>query len=382
MNLTRDNTPVYTPLENELRQEIYSNRIHGGQTIHSETKLAQKYNIGRSSVRIALDNLTKEGLLRKVKGSGTFVVPENERPLLRRNIASGELKNRQILFLSLSTAFSEETFNSKETHEPIFKGLSRVLQPRGYNILFAHIGYDWQAPPCLLNNDIGGVIFDGIMSCEFWEKYMKHIPCVGLNYINPDIECSWVKLDDENRSHQAVSHLVKLGHKRIGFLSDECEEPIPKARLDAYLKAMSRFGLEVRKEWLMTWQRERIGGELKPEYKMPNYRKHILPAFSIPESPTGIICFDNWRALCAMRALEKIGLRIPADVSIIGGYNDGPEYFNCTAFRDRIDDLCSEAAILLVSMIEAKTQIPDRTILLRPKLIVGGTTAPPSKSKI
>lgn len=380
MNLTRNTGCAYTALEHDLRQEIYANRIHGGQAIHSENKLAEKYNIGRTSVRIALGKLEKEGLVRKVKGSGTFVVPEHERPLYRSHAIAGELKNRQILFLSLSTAFSEETFNSQSTREPIFNGLTRVLQPRGYNLLFAHVGYGWQPPPCLLNNDICGIIFDGEMDYSFWEKYMKHLPCVGLHFMNPDIDCSWVMLDDANRSYQAVSYLFKLGHRRIAFLADESEEPVPKIRFESYLKAMAKFGLEVRKEWQMTWQRERINGELKPEYKMPDYRKHVAPAFSLPDAaPTAVICSDNWRALAAMRAIEKLGFRIPDDVSIMGGYNDKPSYANFTGFCDRMVEICAEAARMLVTMLDARILIPSKTVLLRPRLVIGGTTAAPRR---
>ena len=374
MTLIRDNSRVYAILEQELREEIYANRIHDGQKINSEMHLAKKYNIGRSSVRIALDHLKEEGLLQKIKGSGTFVVPESERPLYRNHAISKQLNQRQVLFLSFSTAFSEETFNIKETHVSIFNGLTRVLQQRGYNLLFSHVGVDLVPTPSLLNDDIAGVIFYGEIPLEFWDKYMKHLPCVGLHYINPDIECSWVCLDDESRSYQAVSHLKSLGHKKIGFLTDECKELIPARRIKGYRKAMSQVGLEISDEWQICWQRRRVAGELVPEYIIPDYREHLKPLFLSENAPTALICFDNWRAFATMSALDKMGLRVPEDVSIIGGFEDKPIYVDCTAFCDRMEDICAEAGQILLNTLDTRITVPCKTVLLRPKLIISGNT--------
>lgn len=142
MRTTKRTTLSYSRLENELRQDILSNRLSGGDALPTENELAESYGISRNSVRRALADLAAEGLVNKVHGSGTFVTPVSQR--LKLN--ASECRSRQILFLSLSSAMSEYTFRAGATYEPIFAGLNGVLQKHGYNLLLTQVGIDWVPP--------------------------------------------------------------------------------------------------------------------------------------------------------------------------------------------------------------------------------------------
>ena len=98
--MTKRTNLSYTRLENDLRQDILSNRLSGGEALPTEKELSDQYGISRNTVRHALANLVDEGLLSKVHGSGTFVVPAEER-------CGGAVKRgrNQILFLLLYTHF-------------------------------------------------------------------------------------------------------------------------------------------------------------------------------------------------------------------------------------------------------------------------------------
>jgi DNA-binding GntR family transcriptional regulator len=66
-----DPTPLYEQLANILRSAIKS----GERPIMSESHLEQTYDVGRSTVRKALDILRAEGLIVTIAGRGTFVKP-------------------------------------------------------------------------------------------------------------------------------------------------------------------------------------------------------------------------------------------------------------------------------------------------------------------
>lgn len=66
-------TPIYIQLKNILKQSIMAGEIKDGEAISSETQLAKKYNITRTTVRMAISELVNENLLRKEHGKGTFV---------------------------------------------------------------------------------------------------------------------------------------------------------------------------------------------------------------------------------------------------------------------------------------------------------------------
>jgi len=67
--------PLYRQLADRIRDEIDSG-VHAVATrIPSENELAQRYSIGRPTVRQATDLLVRQGKLERRRGSGTYVLP-------------------------------------------------------------------------------------------------------------------------------------------------------------------------------------------------------------------------------------------------------------------------------------------------------------------
>ena len=367
----------------DLRQDILSNRLSVGKPILPETELAAHYKISRNTVRRALDHLVQEGLLRKIKGVGSFVVPPEERSAH----PDRKLAQRQILFLSFATASTEDVFRSDNSFLPKFNGINRVLLPHGYNLLFAYVGLDWTPPPCLINNDIGGIIFYGPLVPEFWKRYIAPRPHVGIQFIDPLLPGNWVKPDYESLGMLAVEHLHSLGHRRIAFVTNEMEMQYSEDRMTGYLQGLKRFGLPVREEYLIAWQREKVNGILQGEdiSSTQDYIPYLERAFQgKAEPPSAFICMDDWRAVCTIRALEKLGLRVPSDVSVIGTFNDYQSPYadldcHITSFSCRMSDVCSEAAQCLLEQIAGSSRNCFRTISVRPEFFPGKTTAPPTR---
>jgi DNA-binding GntR family transcriptional regulator len=65
--------PLYEQLENEIRNYIINGKYSYGMKIPSEKLLGEKFNVSRITVRKAIENLCKDGLLEKKQGKGTFV---------------------------------------------------------------------------------------------------------------------------------------------------------------------------------------------------------------------------------------------------------------------------------------------------------------------
>jgi GntR family transcriptional regulator len=65
--------PYYYQLEGILRQQVDSGRWTASQRVPSEKQLGELYNVSRTTVRQAVNNLVAGGLLYHVKGKGTFV---------------------------------------------------------------------------------------------------------------------------------------------------------------------------------------------------------------------------------------------------------------------------------------------------------------------
>lgn len=65
--------PLHTAVSDSLRREIQSELLHG--PLPSEAELQKRFNVSRSVVRQALATLEAEGLVQKVRGKGSFVLP-------------------------------------------------------------------------------------------------------------------------------------------------------------------------------------------------------------------------------------------------------------------------------------------------------------------
>lgn len=63
----------YTQIADQIRNQIASGEYALGDRIPTENELARQLGVSRPTVRQALDLLTREGRLVRIKGSGTFV---------------------------------------------------------------------------------------------------------------------------------------------------------------------------------------------------------------------------------------------------------------------------------------------------------------------
>lgn len=65
--------PLYLQLRDLLRASIVSGEYPAGSQLPTEQELSARYGLGRATVRSALDQLEREGLIEKRHGVGSFV---------------------------------------------------------------------------------------------------------------------------------------------------------------------------------------------------------------------------------------------------------------------------------------------------------------------
>ena len=65
--------PLYYQLQQQLLEEIRSGRLKTGDALPTEPDLVTQIGVSRFTVRQALDQLVRDGLLRRERGRGTFV---------------------------------------------------------------------------------------------------------------------------------------------------------------------------------------------------------------------------------------------------------------------------------------------------------------------
>lgn len=73
MILDRGPTPLYYQLKNVLEAKIRSQEFKEKERLPSEAQLCQEFNVSRITVRQALSELMKSGLIYRDRGKGTFI---------------------------------------------------------------------------------------------------------------------------------------------------------------------------------------------------------------------------------------------------------------------------------------------------------------------
>lgn len=72
MNL-KDPKPLYLQVANDIEEQITNSELEGGDKLDSQMELARKYDVSLITIKKALSQLIRKGLLYSRVGKGTYV---------------------------------------------------------------------------------------------------------------------------------------------------------------------------------------------------------------------------------------------------------------------------------------------------------------------
>ena len=188
-----------------------------------------------------------------------------------------------------------------------------------------------------------------------------------VNGFVEDVEAPFVSVDERAASELGVSHLVALGHRRIGLISGP-ERFLPVQRkLAGYRAAMTKLlslpSSEV--DSLISLSLFGVEGGAAAAGRL------------IDRGVTAIVCGSDLMALGAIREARSRGLRVPEDLSVVG-FDDSPLIAftdpPLTTVRQPVSAMAVAAVKALIDEIDNQAA-PRSEYLFRPELIVRGSTA-------
>ncbi len=121
----------------QIRDMIYRGELRAGQKLSSEREMAQMLNVGRPTVREAIQKLIDQGLIESRRGVGTFVMGEetrkNKKPLLQllngQDFTIVDLLEVRLVLESSSAALAARRA-TEEDIRIIEQSLNRLLDAR------------------------------------------------------------------------------------------------------------------------------------------------------------------------------------------------------------------------------------------------------------
>lgn len=172
-------------------------------------------------------------------------------------------------------------------------------------------------------------------------------------------EVSFIDVDNVNAACNAVSHLVRLGYKRVGTITGTLASTVSIDRLEGYRKAMNDRVREVDESLIAEGDFSEAGGY----YAM----QKLLPA-----RPDAVFAASDMMAIGAMRATREAGLTIPGDIAFVG-FDDLPlatqSSPQLTTVRQPIIQFGARAVETLIDLIENGIK-PSRRIIMDTQLVI------------
>jgi LacI family transcriptional regulator len=256
---------------------------------------------------------------------------------------------------------------------PIIRGIEDRLISRGYVALLGNTDADL-AKERLVFDQMRARHVDGFVlatatlnSPILAEAAEAELPVVLMNRTAQDYPFSSVSVDNEQGVRAAVTHLVSLGHTRIGHIAGPQDTSTGPARLHGYQEAMSSHGLAVGAADIVY-----AAGYIVEEGLRCG--RELLEAGS---GLTAVVAANDMLAVGCYGALDELDLRCPEDVSVIG-FNDMPFIDRLrpplSTIRSPHSQVGTEAARLLIERIEAGEGSPVKILFLAPELVVRGST--------
>ncbi|MDQ4045237.1 MAG: LacI family transcriptional regulator [Chloroflexota bacterium] len=209
-----------------------------------------------------------------------------------------------------------------DNSNPFFAELARVIEDVGfetkYNVILCNSDLSEQKQSeyidVLLAKRVDGMILisTGLISSETGVDAVARIheagvPCVVIDRDLGDYPVDQILVDNDEGGYLAGKHLVDLGHRRLACVVGPSDLTPSAGRIAGYRKALEDVGLAVSEDLVVQGNGRHDGGITAVEQLL-----HRDAQFS------AIFAFNDVMAVGAIGALQRSGLRVPDDISVIG----------------------------------------------------------------
>ena len=195
----------------------------------------------------------------------------------------------------------------------------------------------------------------------------REFPFVLIDHQGNGDPCPAVGATNWQGAYNAAEYLIKLGHKRIGFITGSLDLGAAVDRLAGYRSALQTYHLPVDPQLIYDGA-----------FNQPDGYAGASALLAVENPPTAIFASNDVMAMGAMDATRDRGLRIPDDISIVG-FDDIPQARQVrptlTTVRQPLEHMGRVATQILLGILAD----PDKKVArieLPTELIVRDSTLP------
>lgn len=270
--------PMHTQLYLVLK-EWFLRDFQPEDQLPTEQEIMQRYELGRGTVRAALKELVREGLIERSAGRGSYLAPDYLVRLKRYSVG--------ILLSEREFAGADGWEYSWHNHVEMLNGVMKEALPKNLSLEMIPEG----AIGPELNQS-----FDGFLSFRYiapGRLALLEKPVIPFHY----------DLDLAGGLAGMVRHVAESGYRRPAYIGTARAGRI--GLINAFL---GMNGLEPLSEGAVA----ECSGTVREGYEA------CVRLLDRGERPDCLICSTDMRALGVLRCLKERGLRVPEDLGVCG----------------------------------------------------------------
>lgn len=309
--LQRKGQLKYEQLKRMVLDQMASGRLMPGDLLPPEVELAHKMGVARNTVRQAMRELELQRVIRRVRGKGTIVCevgPPTETPAP----TTGQLFGLTLPELRAGM------------YQALQAGFNTSMSATGANMIVCDIAQDLHlqvdALLQLAHRGVSGIAMVPISSAKTPVHHVSilrqnRIPLVFCHRRVEGIRAPLVGFSPFDMGYVAGKELARQGHRSIAMVfshrSDSAEE-----RKRGVRAAMREVGSSVLEEFIY------FDNSFRADQLPPGLEERLIAQLKTmlahPTPPTGIVVSADGLAAMVCMAIQKLGLRVPEDLSVIG----------------------------------------------------------------
>lgn len=368
-----DLAPLHRRFQLAVQAQLLDGTLAPDDAIPPERFLHEQLQISRSTIRHAIKNLTAAGMLRSVRGAGTFVV--ERRPTRRDRDLVGVIAPDGDFYLY---------------YADLATSLGSGLRAAGLRVdMSIHDNRpDTLADivTSLLEQHVVAVVLTvrtGPRVEELVEQLREHRVIVVLltRYLDNSRDLDYIGADNEWIGYEATRHLIQLGHTGIVHFAGT-DSSTGHDRAFGYVRAMRAAKLV---PWLVARPGETaLAPKELAEYVLGDDADVVWPRVMRREI-TAAFCFNDARASWAQKEIRTLNLTIPRDLSLVGVDNmPYTDFFDAplTTFALPGAEIGRRAANLVITRMNGDAAPPQRLLVPAQFIQRRSSTVPPESARI
>jgi DNA-binding LacI/PurR family transcriptional regulator len=296
MPLRLHRTSVVDQVAAALRSGVTRGEWHGW--LPGERRLCDDLHVGRNTLRAALRQLAQEGVVEIVSGTGTRI---------QHASAIQPAKEAQVGLLS------PEPLERLRPRQALWiDELRGRLAENGSLLKVFHGSQFFRANPAsalkrLIEQEQCGcwILVLSNKACQEWFKRLR-IPCVIAGSCHQGVNLPFVDLDYRALCRHAATTFLRLGHRRIAFITHAQGAAGDMASEVGFMEGVHSFS-----------QTDAAGKIVHHGQGKEAVRNSLRLLMERPAPPTALLINNSYLYLTVFSILTQRGYRVPRDVSLL-----------------------------------------------------------------